>query len=170
MVDPLPVRVATESDAEALLGIYRPYVEETAVSFEMECPTAEDFAGRIRKSLSKWQWLVAEREGQCVGYAYGTSHREREAYQWSVEVSAYVDRSHQRQGIARALYQQLFVDLAKLGFCHAFAGVTLPNEASIALHRSFGFEPIGIFRSVGRKFDQWHDVAWFQKPLLSGEQ
>lgn len=162
---PAVVRRATIADAAACLAIYRPIVEATAVSFEAVPPTIEEFATRIEKSLSAWTWLIAETEGRCIGYAYGHSHRERAAYRWSVEVTIYVDSSHQRQGIGRRLYQQLFADLADLGYCNAYAGVTQPNEGSMALHRGVGFEYIGTFRSVGRKFDRWHDVAWFQRKL-----
>ena len=95
----LLVRSATLDDAESLLDIYRPYVLETAISFEFEPPSVEDFRGRIDKSLSAWAWLVAERDGHPVGYAYGTPHRPRAAYRWSVEPSVYVDRHHHGQGI-----------------------------------------------------------------------
>ncbi|APV50401.1 hypothetical protein BWI17_12265 [Betaproteobacteria bacterium GR16-43] len=159
------IRPATPADAPSLLAIYRPIVEETATSFELVAPTTDEFAARIAKSLAGWQWLVAEQGGECVGYAYGSSHRERPAYRWSVEVSAYVHPAFHRKGIGRALYARLFDELAAKGFCNALAGVTLPNAASIALHTGVGFEPIGVFRAVGRKFDQWHDVAWFQRPL-----
>lgn len=162
---PLSIRSATECDAAALLAIYRPFVENTAVSFEDVAPTVEEFAARIAKVNAGWRWLVAERNGRRIGYAYGSSHRERSAYRWSVEVSAYVDPQFHRQGVARALYERLLDDLAQAGFCSAYAGITLPNDGSIALHRSVGFEPIGTFESVGSKFGQWHDVAWFQRTL-----
>jgi phosphinothricin acetyltransferase len=159
------IRAAVEGDAEALRAIYAPYVEGTAVSFETVVPTVDEFAARIRKSVSQWAWLVAEAEGRPAGYAYGSSHRERAAYRWSVETSAYVDRSVQRRGIGRALYLALFDALVARGYCTAFAGMTLPNDASAALHRSVGFEPIGVFRRIGWKFDRWHDVAWMQRTL-----
>jgi phosphinothricin acetyltransferase len=161
----LSIRQATVDDAAALQAIYAPYVESTPVSFETVVPRVDEFAARIAKSLSKWQYLVAERDGLIVGYAYGSSHRERAAYQWSVEVSAYVDPSCHRQGIGRALYVNLFDDLIAMGYCTAFAGITLPNDASVGLHRSVGFEPIGVFRRIGWKFDRWHDVAWMQRTL-----
>jgi L-amino acid N-acyltransferase YncA len=163
--DSIRIRPATNDDAVGLLAIYRPFVETSAVSFETVAPTADDFSARIQKALDSWQWLVAEKHGRCVGYAYGSSHRERAAYRWSVEVSAYVEPNHQRQGIGRLLYTSLFADLANKGFCNAYAGITLPNEASVALHRSVGFELIGTFASAGRKFAAWHDVAWFQRRL-----
>jgi len=140
-------------------------VESTAVSFETVVPTPEEFAARIEKSLSAWTWLIAEKDGRCIGYAYGHSHRERAAYRWSVEVTIYVDSGARRQGVGRHLYERLFSELARLGYCNVYAGVTQPNEPSMALHRGVGFEYIGTFRSVGRKFDRWHDVAWFQLKL-----
>ena len=163
--DAVAIRRATIADAAACLAIYRPFVESTAVSFEATVPSVQEFAARIEQSLSAWTWLIAEKDAHCIGYAYGHSHRERAAYRWSVEVTIYVDSSYQRQGVGRLLYQRLFIDLMSLGYCNAFAGVTQPNEASMALHRSVGFEYIGTFRSVGRKFDRWHDVAWFQRKL-----
>ena len=161
----LKIRQATEADAPALLAIYAPYIESTPVSFEMVVPTVDEFAGRILKSLSRWQWLVAERDGGIAGYAYGSTHRERAAYRFSVEVSAYLDPRFHRQGIGSALYARLFEDLIAKGYCSAFAGITVPNDASIGMHRSVGFEMIGVFRNVGWKFDRWHDVAWMQRTL-----
>ncbi len=165
MTETFTLRPATAVDAPALLAIYRPFVESTAVSFETVVPTAEEFAGRIAKALAGWQWLVAERDGRCIAYAYGGTHRERAAYRFAVEVSAYVHPAAHRQGIGRALYLRLFEDLGGRGYCNAYAGITQPNPASVALHRSVGFEPIGVFRAVGRKFGRWHDVAWFQRSL-----
>ena len=159
------IRTATAADAPALLAIYRPYVETTAVSFETVTPSVDEFAARIAKAVAGWQWLVAERDGRCVGYAYGGLHRERAAYRWSTEVSAYVHPDHHRHGIGRALYTKLLDELAKKGYCSAYAAITVPNNGSIALHRSVGFEAIGVFKSVGRKFGAWHDVAWFQRSL-----
>jgi len=159
------IRQADEADAPALLAIYRPFVESAAVSFETAVPTAEEFATRIARAVAGWQWLVAEHEGRCVGYVYGASHRERAAYRWSVDVSVYVHADHHRQGVGRRLYLRLFEELAHKGYCNAYAGITLPNDASIALHRSVGFEFIGTFKAVGRKFGRWHDVAWFHRPL-----
>ena len=165
MIEPLIIRPATASDAAAMLEIYAPFIESTAVSFETVVPGVEEFAARITRSLAGWQWLVAERAGRCAGYAYATSHRERAAYRWSTEVSAYIHPDHQRQGLGLALYRQLLPALAKRGYCNAYAGITLPNAASVGLHRRMGFEPIGTFKAVGWKFGSWHDVAWLQLPL-----
>ncbi len=162
------IRAATPADAAELLAIYRPCVERTTVSFETQAPTVEEFAGRIGKALAGWAWLVAEVDGRCAGYAYATSHRERAAYRWSVETSAYVHGDFHRRGLGRALYEALFPALAARGYCQAFAGIALPNEASLALHRAAGFEPIGVFRRIGFKFGAWQDVAWFQRQLREG--
>ena len=161
----LTIRQATEADAFALLAIYAPFVERTTVSFEAQPPAVDEFAARIAKCLKSWQYLVAERDGLALGYAYGSMHRERAAYRFSVEVSAYVDPAHHRQGIGRTLYRQLFDDLAAKGYCNAFAGITLPNAASVGLHTAVGFESVGMFRRIGWKFNQWHDVAWMQRKL-----
>ena len=167
MTLPFIIRQAVPADAPALLDIYRPFVESTAVSFELVPPTVEEFAGRITKALAGWEWLVAELDGDCIAYAYASSHRDRAAYRYSVEVSAYVHPNYQRQGIGRALYIQLFESLANKGFCNAYAGIRVPNESSVALHTSVGFELIGVFKSAGRKFGVWQDIAWFHKTLRS---
>lgn len=163
--DPVRIRSATESDAAALLAIYRPHVEDSAVSFELEVPGVEEFAGRIRRGVSDYRWLVAERDGRCVGYAYASRLRDRPAYRWSIEVSAYVQPEHHRRGIGAALYSILLDDLAERGFCQAFACIALPNPGSLAFHEHFGFRPVGVFHAVGRKFGRWHDVAWLQRTL-----
>jgi phosphinothricin acetyltransferase len=164
-VSDVTVRVATLHDAEALLEIYRPFVQRTTVSFELEPPPAEEFALRIEKALARFAWLVAESGGRTIGYAYGTQYRERAAYRWATEVSAYVHPGHQGRGVGRALYERLFDALALKGYCTAYAGIALPNEASVGLHQAVGFEPVGVFRRAGRKFGRWHDVAWFQRTL-----
>ncbi len=165
MADPIRIRAALEADAASLLDIYGPLVESTAVSFELTAPSVEEFARRIRKAVADYSWLIAERDGACIGYAYGSMMRERAAYRWSVEVSAYVHPAHHRQGIGAALYSILLDDLMEKGFCQAFAGIALPNTASLGFHHRFGFRPIGMFKSVGRKFGRWHDVTWLQRRL-----
>ena len=161
----LRIRRATAADAAAIASIYRPYVERTAISFETVAPTADEMGERIAKALAHWDWLVAEEGGQCVGYAYGSSHRARAAYRYSAEVSAYLEPSHHGRGLGTRLYAALFDSLAVRGYCNALAGIALPNEASVRLHRSVGFQPIGVFHAVGRKFGRWHDVAWFERRL-----
>lgn len=165
MTSPIHIRAATEHDAPALRAIYAPFVERTTVSFELETPSVDDFAARIAKALRGYVWLVAEIDGQCAGYAYGSAHRERAAYRWSVETSAYVAPRYHRRGVGRTLYERLLRALADEGFGTAFAGIALPNDASMALHRAVGFEPIGVFHRVGWKFGAWQDVAWFERRL-----
>lgn len=161
----LSVRSATGDDAEGMLAIYAPVVTASPISFELEPPSVEEFRGRVEGVLPTHPWLVAEIAGEIVGYAYAGAHRNRPAYTWSVEVSVYVDPRFHRRGIARRLYSELFERLREQGFYNAFAGVTLPNEKSVAFHRSFGFESVGVYQKVGYKDGSWHDVAWFGRAL-----
>jgi phosphinothricin acetyltransferase len=161
----LRIRDAVNSDVEALLGIYRPFVTDTAVSFELEPPSLDEFATRVASAQSQWAWLVAERAGEVVGYAYGSAYRARAAYRWSVETSAYVHAAHRGRGVGKALYQELLGVLTAKGYCTAYAGIALPNEASLLLHKALGFTEIGVFRRAGWKFGAWHDVSWWQKEL-----
>ena len=114
-------------------------------------------------------WLVTEKAGVITGYAYASVHNKRTAYRWSCDVTVYVDAEHRRSGVARLLYGRLFATLARLGYVTAHAGITLPNSASIGLHEHLGFECIGIYRNVGFKLGQWHDVGWWGKPLRAIE-
>jgi L-amino acid N-acyltransferase YncA len=164
-MSPITIRPALPHDCASLAAIYAPYVEHTAISFEEIPPSNEEFAARVDKCRSRWEWLVAEIDGAVIGYAYGSEHRQRPAYRWSVEVSAYVAGAYHRRGIGRAVYDALLIRLGEKGFCNAFAGITLPNDASIGLHTRMGFIPVGVFRSAGWKFGRWHDVAWFQRRL-----
>jgi len=159
------LRLARTADAEAIAAIYRPIVETTAISFETEPPTADEMAQRIRQRLVYWPWLVCDRGGDVLGYAYGSRFRDRAAYQWSVEVTVYVNPRAHRSGVGRALYTSLFRLLALQGFYNAYAGITLPNEASVGLHEAMGFLPAGVYRNVGFKFDLWHDVSWWSLEL-----
>ncbi len=161
------IRPATPDDAASLLAIYRPVVLNTATSFELTPPSVAEFGGRIDRALSEWAWLVAEDAGQPVAYAYATPHRSRGAYKWSVETSVYVAETHRRQGLGTLLYAALMPVLVEQGYCNAYAGITLPNAASVALHQRAGFQAVGVFRSVGRKFGAWHDVSWWHLPLRS---
>ncbi|WP_350280872.1 N-acetyltransferase family protein [Kribbella sp. HUAS MG21] len=159
------VRDASVADAAACAAIYAPYVTGTAITFEVEPPTVGEMAERIAKARATHAWLVLEDDEQVVGYAYAGPMKPRPAYRWSCEVSVYVAPSHHRTGAGRTLYNALFDRLADRGFRTAVAGVTLPNPASEALHKSLGFDPIGTYRNIGWKLDSWHDVAWSQRPL-----
>jgi phosphinothricin acetyltransferase len=159
------IRLATESDAEQIQAIYAPYVIHTAISFELEPPTVEEMRGRIGDILPHWPWLVCEQRRKILGYVYAGRHRSRAAYQWSADVSVYIDEQFHRLGIGRALYSSLFAILALQGFYNAYAGITLPNAVSVSLHESLGFQPIGVYHAVGYKLGAWHDVGWWQLML-----
>jgi phosphinothricin acetyltransferase len=161
----IAIRVVTASDADAIAAIYGPIVTGTAISFEVEPPTAEEMERRITSTLQTHPWLIAEQNGKLIGYAYAGPHRARPAYRWSVDVTAYVDASTRRSGVGRALYAELLNILRAQGFRTAFAGIALPNEASIGLHEAMGFKCLGIYEDVGFKNGRWRDVGWWQLRL-----
>ncbi len=156
------IRPATADDAPTVRDIYAPIVKNTAISFEDEPPMPSEMARRIEAALA---FLVAERGGRVVGYAYAGAHRARAAYRTSVDVSVYIGEGARRSGIGKALYGALLPHLKHHGYHAAFAGIALPNPGSIALHQSVGFSPVGIFRDVGFKFGKFHDVGWWQRIL-----
>jgi len=156
------VRVADPAgDAARVAEIYRPYVEQTDVSFEEVAPTPDQMADRMRSTLAWTPWLVAEDDGRVVGYAYASRHRERAGYRWSVDISVYLEVAAQGRGVGRALYRELLELLQRQRFVNVYAGITLPNDASVGLHRAIGMEHIGTYDRVGYKFGQWLPVAWF---------
>jgi phosphinothricin acetyltransferase len=159
-------RVVTTADASTIAAIYAPYVRDTIVSFETEAPDAVEMAARIEKIAPRHPWLVAEHGSDLLGYAYACEHRSRLAYRWSADVAVYLDPSAQRHGIGRALYERLFTLLRVLGYVNAFAGIALPNAASVGLHEALGFTSIGVYRQVGYKQGRWPDVGWWQRPLV----
>lgn len=159
------IRDATAADAAACAAIYAHYVEHTTATFEEVAPSVEVMVGRISTAQERHAWLVAERDGAVVGYAYGGPFKARSAYRWSCEVSVYLDPSARGSGLGRTLYAVLLGRLESLGMRMACGGVTLPNDPSEALHRSLGFEPVGTYRRIGWKHDAWRDVRWFQRPL-----
>jgi phosphinothricin acetyltransferase len=154
------------TDAAACATIYGPYVTDSVSSFEERPPDAMEVATRIERYASTHAWLVAERTpGEIVGFAYGSPHRERAAYRWAADVSVYVARRAHRGGVARSLYTELLDILRRRGVHVACAGIALPNDASVALHESFGFALVGIYRRIGYKLGAWHDVGWWQLEL-----
>jgi phosphinothricin acetyltransferase len=159
------VRLATPDDALGVQAIYAPIVRDTAISFEVEPPTVEEMRQRIDNTLAHLPWLVCERRGDILGYVYASPHRTRPAYQWSVDASVYVHSGARRSGIGRALYHSLFALLVLQGFYQVYAGITLPNPASVGLHESLGFQPVGGYRAVGYTLGAWHDVGWRQRSL-----
>jgi phosphinothricin acetyltransferase len=161
------IRLADAADGAALAEIYRPAVTESSTSFELEAPDGAEMSRRITHILKRTPWLVCERDGEVLGYAYASPHRDRAAYQWSVDFATYVHRDARRVGVARALYTSLAAVLVCQGFRNAYAGVTLPNAASVALHTSFGFSQICVYRGVGYKNAAWHDVAWYERALAA---
>jgi phosphinothricin acetyltransferase len=165
-MEPATIRSADPPrDAAACVAIYAPHVESGATSFEEDPPDPASFAERIAETVETYPWLVAEREGKVVGYAYACPHRFRPAYRWAVEVSVYVDAQEHRSGHGRALYAELTARLRRQRFHVACAGITLPNLASVALHESLGFASVGVYRRIGWKDGAWRDVGWWQLEL-----
>ena len=165
MNENLLLRVANTNDAIAIREIYAPHVEKEVVSFETEVPTVDEMAARIAKLLPTHPWLVAVVDDRIAGYAYASPHRERAAYRWSVEVTAYVHSDFQGRGIGKKLYRALHAVLKAQNFVNAFGIITLPNAASVALHEACGFRHCATLRHAGYKFGAWHDVGWWQAQI-----
>jgi L-amino acid N-acyltransferase YncA len=163
----LQVRPADpDRDAGACAAIYSTFVTDTVVSFENVAPSADEMAGRIIRTWTAYPWLVAELDGAVAGFAYASRHRERASYRWAADVSVYVAPGHHRRGVGRALYARLFELLGDQGLQVLIAGITLPNAASVALHESLGFRPVGVYRRIGYKLGAWCDVGWWQLELV----
>ena len=160
------IRVATSDDAQRIAEIYAPAVVERVTSFELVAPTAEEMGSRLTRVLAHYPWLVFELDGKVVGYAYASTHNERAAYRWSVDVAVYVGAEVHRRGIGTALYASLFEVLALQNIRNVYAGITLPNAASEGMHSRAGFRLVGTYHHVGYKFGAWHDVAWFERAIL----
>lgn len=159
------VRPATSVDAEAVAEIYAPYVRDTAISFETVAPDGGEMRRRIETTMEQFPWLVGDVDGRVVGYAYASAHRTREAYQWSADVSVYLDARWHGRGLGRTLYTDLFGRLVRQGYVNAYAGITLPNAKSVGLHEALGFTPVGTYRTVGFKLGAWRDVGWWHLQL-----
>jgi L-amino acid N-acyltransferase YncA len=163
------IRLATPADARGIHAIYAPIVRDTAISFELDPPDEAAIARRIEETLARFPWVVEEDAEGIAGYAYAGEHRERLAYQWSVDVSCYVHGRARRRGTGKALYEALKSVLRAQGFRNAFAGIALPNPASVALHQSVGFVELGRYRNVGFKNGAWRDSVWMQCSLAALE-
>ena len=160
------IRSATPQDAEAIVAIFAPVVRDTVISFEWEAPSLEVMRARIEKTLDRYPWLVAEDvQGRVAGYVYAGSHRDPPSYQWSVNTSVYIHESARGQGLARRLYEQLHQELVELGYFRGYVGISVPHPASVALHESLGYRPIGVYEKVGFKHGAWRDVGWWCKEL-----
>ncbi len=165
----MKIEFVREEDAARLSEIYAPYVRDTWGTFEVQAPSAAEISKRIRDYTQSYPWVVAldpqqaSRDQQIVGYAYASAFRTRVAYQWSCEVSVYIDEGARAKGIGSQLYRELFDLLERQGRRNAFAVIGLPNDASVHFHEKFGFEAVGILRDAGHKLGAWRDVGLWQK-------
>nr|WP_293843219.1 GNAT family N-acetyltransferase [uncultured Arsenicibacter sp.] len=159
------IRFVTPSDYASVLAIYEPYITGTAITFEYDVPSLAAFSERIRAISDRYPFLVCELDGEIAGYAYATKFRDRAAYGWSVETTVYIHPNAHRRGVASGLYTTLLALLHHQGAVNVYAAITLPNDASVALHKAFGFEEVGVFNGVGYKFDSWHSTQFLAKVL-----
>lgn len=159
------IRTATAADAAAIINIYNHYIATTTISFEENPVTEQEMAQRIKDVSASLPWYVEEQDGVVIGYAYATPWRARSAYRFSVESTVYVAASHAGKGIGKRLYQTLIADLRQRGIHVIIGGIAQPNAASVALHESLGFEKVAHFKDVGRKFEQWVDVGYWELRL-----
>ncbi len=153
------------ADAADCACVYQPAVQDGVASLEETAPSATEMRTRIESVSNCYPWVVAELDGELAGYAYATQHRARAAYRWAADTSVYVSPAHQRRGVGRALYGALLPLLVRQGFYIACAGITLPNDASVGLHESFGYVPVGSYERIGFKFGRWWPVGWWQLQL-----
>lgn len=161
----LEIRNAGKKDTCTLLDIYAPYIRNTAITFEYDVPSAEEFLTRIETVTHTFPWLICEVDGTVAGYAYAAPFKTRAAFQWDAEMSVYLSPSFQRMGIASALYSCMEVILAKQGYLNLYALITHPNPISEGFHSSRGYRPVGIYRNTGYKFGKWHDLIVMEKQL-----
>lgn len=161
----MTIRDARRSDVPAMLAIYAPFVEHTAVSFEYDVPTEAEFARRLEEHQAAFPWLVCEENGRVMGYAYAGRAFERAAYGWNAEISCYLAPELRGRGVGRRLYARIEEILTRLGYYKLFAVVTSANAPSVAFHRALGFRDAACFRNVGYKQGGWYDVLWLEKTL-----
>lgn len=159
------IRFVEPRDAVDIVAIYGPSCESTPISFEVRPPTTDEITARIERIATQYPWLVCEIDGRVSGYVYASRHRERAAYAWSIDVAVYTASFCLRRGVGRGLYTSLLELLRLQGIYKAYAGITLPNDASVGLHEAFGFKPIGVYHGVGYKLGRWHDVGWWELSL-----
>ncbi len=165
MAGPL-IRLATAADAAAITAIYAPYVSDTPVSFEEEPPEAEEMARRMAGDGNGLHpWLVAEAEGRVIGFASSSPFRSRPAYRWTVETGVYLAPEAQGHGLGKALMERMLDLLTRQGFTTAVAGVTMPNDPSVALHEKLGFASTATYRDTGFKLGEWRTVQVFARDL-----
>lgn len=164
------IRPATPADAGAIAHLYNHYIATTTITFEEEPVTDAAMAERIETVAARFGWLVAEIDGELAGYCYATPWRPRSAYRHSVEITVYVAPAYHRRGIARSLYDALIAALDAAGVRVILAGIALPNEASTRLHEQLGFEKVAHLKQVGRKFERWVDVGYWQRLVRSDDE
>lgn len=161
----IKIQMASESDAEELLALYRPYVENTAVTFEYEVPSPAEFRARIRQTLTRFPYLKAVCGGEILGYAYASPFKMRAAYAWAVETSIYVKRGAHRRGVGTALYQTLEQILKRQNITNVNACIVYPHPESVGFHERFGYRTVAHFTKCGYKLGAWHDMIWMEKIL-----
>ncbi len=166
----ITTRIATAADAKALLAIYTPYVEQTAITFEYDVPTLEEFKTRIHNTLQKYPYIVAETDSEIVGYAYASPFKARPAYNWCVETSIYVRQNQRQKGIGRVLYTELEKILKKQGILNVNACIAYPQvedeyltQDSVRFHERLGYSMVGTFHKCGYKYGRWYDMVWMEK-------
>lgn len=159
------IRPVQVGDAPQIADIYKYYVDNTAITFDMEAPDAVQTAQQIEECTKKYPWLVCEADGHIVGYAYVHQYRTKEAFDWAVECTVYVKNGRQREGIGTALYKALFAILKAMGIKVVYAAILSSNDASIKMHAGCGFSSFAVFKKCGYKLGAWHDVTWMELAL-----
>lgn len=166
------IRTARPEDAIELLEIYAPYVRETAVTYEYTVPSKEEFASRIRHTMEKYPYLVAEKDGEILGYAYAGAFHPRAAYAWDVEMSIYIKKDRKRSGIGKVLYETLEKILAEQNILNVYACIACPEKEdeyltkdSIRFHERMGYRIVGEFRECAYKFGRWYGMVWMEKRI-----
>lgn len=159
------IRSATAADAGAILAIYEPAVQHSVATFETSVPTGSEMARRVESTTSRYPWLVFEREGRVSAYAYAGIYHPRDAYEWTCEVSVYVDEAARGTGVGKTLLRALVEELRAAGFVNVMARIALPNDASVRLFESHGFARTGTAREIGFKLGRWVDVGEWQRQV-----
>ena len=163
----MKIRPVKETDAQGILDIYTPYIANTAITFECDIPHLAEFKHRVNQTAARFPYFVAEDSGNIVGYAYASTYYDRTAYDWTAELSIYVRQDIRGKGVGEQLYTVLENALKEQGFVNLLACISLPNDASIHFHLKNGFKKVGFFEKIGYKLNQWHDIIWMQKRLIS---
>ncbi len=161
------IRPVLPSDAKELLAIYAPYVTDTTITFEYDIPSISEFTNRIKNISKSFPYLVAEENGKILGYAYASTYYARASYDWTCELSIYLDKDVRSKKIGSQLYDTLEKELVNQRYVNLLACISLPNDISIAFHKKRGFNQVAHFPKIGFKFEQWHDIVWLQKRLKS---